>query len=358
MPTNTCLYMTLASFVIGVFLAFFGNTKMEDANKLIKFNQAGFSAVQKQQTSLNEKKAELTKKQLTRREQQSKIREIVRQIDGQKALESSLKNLEEVYKASIERQNIKFDVTQQNLSAMQDQLSDDLALIERTIENIDKKLALEQERFKERQEVLAIEDDSFSREVIMKKNELKTQIESINNKITRVNQPNPNKLDQPWEVGQVMDYNSATGTILINAGSSKGIKPNFRFMVFSDATGKQRVYKGMMVVKDVSDLIATGIMEDHLKNEDAPVRGDKFGSFIFKNQKLNFYLAGAFRAKFSKSMMRDYIQYTGNNVVDELSSDVDFFIQAALADSEVPTATSLGVTIIPEELIVPFVGDF
>jgi hypothetical protein len=331
---------------------------MEEASKVIKFNQAGITAVEKQEIALEEKQAELRKKKLIRREQQSKIREMASQIQGQKYLETSLKSLEEAYVISIQRQESKYDVTQQGLSALQDQLSDDLSLIERTLENMGKKFTMEQERLKEREEALQLEDDGHNRTVMKKKSELTTEIESINNRIQRVNQLTPNKLQQPWEVGEVLDYNSSTGRIVINAGQSKGIKPNFRFMVFSSAAGKARVYKGMMVIKDVNDLIATGIMEDKLKYQKSPVKGDKFGSLIFKNEKLNFYLAGDFRSKFSKNKMESYLSYVGNNIVPELTSQVDFFVQASLADSEVPTATSLGVTIIPEELITPYVGDF
>jgi len=358
MPTNTCLYITLSSFLIGVFLTFFGHTKFGDADKLIKLNQVGVLKVRDKEKSLGEKRDDLQKKQLQRRDLQSKIREYASKIEGEKSVAQSLKDLEGFYKESIDRQDVKYDVNQKGLSSMQDQLSDDLALIERTLENMDKKFKLEKERLSDREKVLAIEADELGREVTKKKSELTTEIERIKNNLQRVNNLNPNKITEPWEVGDVIEYVPSNGRVVINAGAAKGIKPNFKFMVFTAESGKERIYKGMMIVKEVNDLISVAVMESKLDFQAAPVKGDKFGSLIFRDEKLNFYLAGDFRSKYSKSSMENYLLYLGNNVVSELTSEVDFFIQASLAEPEVPTATSLGVTIIGEDSIAPFVGDF
>jgi len=358
MPTNTCLYITLASFLVGVFLSFFAHTKMGEADTVLKMNVVGLLKVKEKEKSYVEKKAELEKKMLIRREEQSKVREIVRQIEGQQSLEQSLKELDEYYKVSIERQDVKYNVIQQNLSEMQDQLSDDLSLIERTLEGMDKKFKQEKDRLTDREKILSEEDDTLTRGAIKKKSELTTEIERINNNIQRVSNLSPNKLDEPWVVGDVMAFVPDGGRIVINAGVAKGMKPNLKFMVFSAEAGKERVYKGMMIIKEVNNLISAGVMESKVDEDFAPVKGDKIGSLIFKNEKLNFYLAGDFRSKYSKNTMADYLKYAGNNVVPELTSDVDFFIQASLAEPEVPVATSLGVTIIPESLVAPFVGDF
>ncbi len=358
MPTNTCLYITLASFLIGVFLSFFGHTKMGEADKVLKMNEVGILKVKEKEKSYSEKKSELEKKALVRREEQSKAREIIRQIEGQQSLEQSLKDLEEYYNVSIERQDVKYNVIQQNLSEMQDQLSDDLSLIERTLEGMDKRFKQEKDRLADREKLLAEEDDSLTRGAIKRKSELTTEIERINNNIQRVSNLSPNKLGEPWEIGEVMAYVPDGGRIVINAGVSKGIKPNLKFMVFSAEAGKERVYKGMMIIKEVNNLISTGFMESSVDEDYAPVKGDKIGSLIFKNEKLNFYLAGDFRSKYSKDTMSNYLKYAGNNVMPELTSDVDFFIQASLAEPEVPIATSLGVTVIPEALVTPFVGDY
>jgi NAD-dependent DNA ligase len=353
---NIYLYLMLISLLVGGFSGFVGYDNLERSSRLELENDAEFKKLKAKELDKTSKISELENLELERKSLQSQVKELALAIDEQKALKEDFERLNSVLKNNIDRQKVKYSVSRETVATMQDQLSEDTTAIERAIENMNKNFEDDRIRLEKRQEVLQEEEALDSKKKAKSMSVLETEIDTIDFAIRRVSNLSPRELLEPWVTGKVMEYNPTLNRVVINLGYADGIKQNFKFSVFSAGQGdSDRKYKGFVIVKKVERLVSVGVME--MVNGKNPVPGDNIGSLVYRKGQLNYYLAGDFRSKYSKEKLKTFLEYSGNRVLEELSSEVDFFVMGSLADNEVPLATALGVSIIPEELIAAYVGE-
>ena len=357
MKNNIYLYLILISLLVGGFSGFIGYDHFKKAEKIKRKSETISQNIEIRKEELEKKEVELVDLEFERREKQTTVREFARAILEQQTVQKEYKDLQEQLEASVTRQKMMFRVNQEGVSEMQDQLAEDTTTIERQTENMITIFDLEQERLKTREELLKEVSKDEQQKHAKALVEVENAIDQANFELQRINTLTPTVVKEPWVVGKVLDFYSPLNKVVINLGSTDGIRQNFKFMIFSDRSGLGRIYKGMVVIKDVDELVSTGTMLLETRDSLNPVSGDSIGSVAYRKGELTYYLAGDFRAKFRRSQMEELIKYAGNRIVDDLDANVDFFVMGALADNEVPMATSLGVSIIPEGLITPYLGE-
>jgi hypothetical protein len=364
MKNNIYVYVILVALLSGIFSGLIGYEHFGNAQKIEQENELLAKDVE---TKLAEKVAaqiELDKKSLQRRTLQTSVREIAGAIEQQEKVTVEFKALEERLRNSLQLQGVKLKVNQEGVSVMQDQISEDTTAIERSTENMKAVFDLDKQRLTQRENVLGAEGEVDAREKARRLSILDTNIDTVNVSLSRVSNLSPLEISEPWTVGKVLGYNAAINKLVINLGRSAGIRQNFKFSIFSSDDGNRRVYKGFVIIKEVEDLISMGIMEMQSEKGFDPVVGDLVGSLVYRVDKLNFYLGGDFRAddlrmpsKYTKDQLKARLEYVGNRVLSEITSDVDFFVEGSLAHSEIPKATALGISVIPVNLLLSYLGE-
>jgi hypothetical protein len=357
MKSNVYLYLMLVCLLAGGFAGFIGYDNLGSAERKAQKNQIDAENLAQRQADLESKRSELLQLRAERRSLQTETRKLASEISAEEKLIDTFSQLKTELELSIETQELKMSVNQRSVSEIQDQLAEDTTLIDRSRENMKALFELNRKRLEERQSALNKDDQSYVRERAKEISQLETEIDAMNFRLRRVNNLTPLELDDPWVVGEVIDFQPESQKVVLSIGSQVGVKPNFKFSIFSGDTVKDRVYKGFVVVKEVHPLVSIGVMEMEQGLKSAPVAGDQLGSLVFRRDQLKFYLAGDFRAKYNKDQIQRFIEYAGNEVLSVLTSDVDFFIMGALADNEVPKATALGVSIIPVASISSYLGE-
>lgn len=358
MKSNVYLYMILISLLVGGFTGFIGYDNMENADKTRRTSENLVADIETRKKDREAKLAELEELYFDRREKQIEVRELAASIIEQEGITGEFQELEAKLRASVSRQDTKRRVNQEGVSEMQDQLIEDTTSLERQEENMTRAFEADKERLRVRQSILQKEDEEDAREKAKELSILGTEIDQKTFEVLRETQLPPTERKTPWVVGSVLDFNAFQNKIILSVGWAQGVKQNFKFMVFSETSGQERVNKGFIVVKQVDELISTGVMMLAQRETADPVSGDLVGSLSYREGGLNYYLEGDFRAKYTKDELERYLIYNGNRVLLELTSDVDFFVMGPLASpQDINDAISLGVTIIPEEFITPYLGE-
>jgi NAD-dependent DNA ligase len=354
---NIYLYLMLLSLLVGGFSGFVGYDNLERASRLVELeNEPKLKELKSKELDKMAKVSEWEALAAKRKGLQVQLKELALAINEQKALKQDFERLDRTLMNSIDRQKVKFAVSRETVAMMQDQLSEDTTAIERSLENMNRNFEHDRQRLEEKQNVLREEEVLDSKKKAKSMSILETEIDTIDFTLRRVNNLSPRELTEPWVTGEVMEYNSILNRVVINLGFADGVKQNFKFAIFSAGQGeKARKYKGFVVIKKVERLVSVGAME--MVNGESPVPGDHVGSLVYRKDQMSYYLAGDFRSKYSKEKLKAFLEYCGNRVLEELSSEVDFFVMGSLADNEVPMATALGVSIIPEDSIAAYVGE-
>lgn len=351
---NIYVYLTLVSLLVGGLAGFIGYDNLESAQRQRMESAVDMKEVKSKEEDRLSKIAELEALVLKRRSLQNDVKELAVSIREQEKLKSEYEALDAKLKSSIERQGIKLSISQEAVGQMQDQLAEDTIAIERALEEMNKAFDDDRQRLERRQSYLQEEETVDAKRKAKQLSNLETSLDTVEFALRRVSNLSPLEVKDPWVAGEVTDFNSTLNRVVINLGRRDGVRQNFKFAIFS-GEGDQREYKGFCVVKEVEELVSVAVME--MLDAIPPVAGDQIGSLVYRKDQLNYYLAGDFRSKYSKERLTAFLTYCGNRVVDELSADVDFFVMGSLADNEVPLATSLGVSIIPEKFIADYVGD-
>lgn len=353
---NIYLYLMLISLLVGGFSGFVGYDNLERAARLELDNDAELKKLKAKELDKSTKLSELEALQAKRKILQDQVKELALSIDEQKALKHDFDRLNNTLTNNIERQKVKYAVRRETVATMQDQLSEDTTAIERSLDNMTRNFEDDRQRLDARQNLLREEEALDSKKKAKVMSGLETEIDTIDFAIRRVSNLSPHELKEPWVTGEIMEFNPILNRVVIDLGFADGVKQNFKFSIFSTGQGDtDRKYKGFVVIKKVDRLISVGAME--MVNGEAPVAGDHVGSLVYRKDQMTYYLAGDFRSKYSKEKLKSFLEFSGNRVLDELSSEVDFFVMGSLADNEVPMATALGVSIIPEDLIAAYVGE-
>jgi len=357
MKNNIYLYLILISLLVGGFSGFIGYDHFEKAERYKRLSETMAQSIEGRKEELRKKEIELVDLEFERYEKQATIRGFAQAILEQQDVQKRFSTLRDQLEASVTRQKMIFSVNQKGMSDIQDQLAEDTTSIERQSENMRTMFDLEKQRLVARQNILQqiAQDEQKLHAVAL--SGLETAIKQTESELERIKDLHPTEIKEPWIVGKVLDFYAPLNKVVINLGSTAGIRQNFQFMIFSDRPGKEREYKGMVVIKDVEGLVSTGTMLMAERESRDPVAGDSIGSVAYRRDAMVIYLGGDFRAKYQKNQLVQLLEYTGNRVVDDLDANVDFFVMGALADNEIPLATSLGVSLIPESLITPYLGE-
>ena len=357
MKSNIYLYLILGCLVIGGGLFYIGYDYIDQANVKAKLLDAELEDLEKKRSDMALKRYEVSELRLLRLESQGEARALAENIVEQSALIAEHKKRKDDLEQRLQLEQFRKESIEGLMGEVEAQLEDDKVLVDRHKENIEAGFEQNLKRLERKRDGLAKEDKLSTRNSEKKLAELKTELSAIEFKLRRNNNLTPLELEAPWVVGEVLDYQIKENKVVLSVGADLGVKPNYKFRVFSGERSGAREYKGFVVVKEVFPLVSLGVMEMIQDVGDAPVPGDFIGSLVFRKDSLKFYLAGDFSSKYSKGEIVRHLQYAGNEVLSELTSEVDFFVQGALADNEIPNATALGVSIIPEDFISAYFGE-
>jgi len=375
MKNNIYLYLILISLLVGGFSGFIGYDHFEKAEKYQRSAKTIAQNIESKKEELRKKEIELVDLEFKRREKQATVREFAQAILEQQDVQQEYSKLKDQLDDSVTRQKMIFSVNQKGVSDMQDQLAEDTTSIERQVEGMRATFKQEGERLGVRNAILKEMEEKEIREHDLLLSGLETGLNQTKLELLRFNDLTPTEVKEPWIVGKVLDFYAPLNKVVINLGSTAGIRQNFKFMIFSDRPGQEREYKGMVVIKDVSDLVSTGTMLMAKRESRDPVAGDCIGSFVYQKQGLVFWIyrdkdfisdkgkSENQREKFSVEQLEQYLKYAGNRVIvgtDEenpVDTTVDYFVKSPLVDNLIPDAIKLGVTLIPESLITPYLGE-
>lgn len=358
MQNNIYIYLILGCLGVGGGLFYIGYDYIDQAHVKVKLLDAEIEDLEKKRADRDAKRSEASALRLQRLGAQGQARDVAESIIEQSKLIKDHKKRRDEIIQRLALQEFKKTSTQGLLGEIEAQLQEDNMLVERDKESVLAGFEQNLKRLKLKKDGLVEEDKLSTRTSDKKLAELKTELSAIEFRLRRNNNLAPLELDSPWVVGEVLDVLAKDNKVVLSVGEDFGVKPNFKFRVFSGGHASIREYKGFVVVKEVFPLVSMGVME--MVQDDvgsAPVPGDSIGSLVFRKDRLKFYLAGDFSSKYSKGEIVRHLQYAGNEVLQDLTSEVDFFVQGALADNEIPSATALGVSIIPEDHISAYFGE-
>lgn len=132
-------------------------------------------------------------------------------------------------------------------------------------------------------------------------------------------------------VGQLLEPDPVTGYAYINLGSSHRITLGLRFRVYAAAKGSEKVWKGMVEVKDVLSDTVSKVSIARLYNPFVPmVEGDWIANPLYDPKRpRHVVLAGAFdppQTPLAKEQAVARIQTIGSVVQEQVSYNTDYVI--------------------------------
>ena len=364
MKNNVYIYVILVALITGIFAGVIGYEHFGNAQKQRVDNELMAKTIESKKQEKFTLNSEIQNLAIKRRTLQTEVREIAGAIIEKENVLAEYRALDEKLRQSVQLQGIKLKINQEGVSAMQDQIAEDTTAIERSSQNMKAIFDLDRQKLELRQKHLDSEAEVEAREKARRLSSLDTNIDTANISLSRVNSLSVNQISDPWIVGEVLGFNSSLNKVVINLGRAAGIQQNFKFCIFSSDEGNRRAYKGFVIVKEVDELVSTGVLEVEGLSTLIPVVGDKIGSFVYRRDKLTFFLGGEYRAndlrmpsKFTKEQLKSRLEFMGNKVSSELSSDVDIFIEGSLAQDRIQKATNLGISILPVNLLMSYFGE-
>ena len=364
MKNNVYIYVILVALVVGIFAGLVGYEHFGNAQKQRGENDLTAKTIESKKLEKFALNNDIQNLSIKRRTLQTEVREVAGTILEKESILAEYKALEDKLRQSVQLQGIKLKINQEGLSGMQDQIAEDTTAIERSTQNMKAVFDLDRQKLDQRQKQLDGESEAEAREKARRLSVLDTNIDTANISLSRVNNLAVNQILEPWIVGEVLGFNSSLNRVVVNLGRAAGVQQNFKFCIFSSDEGNRREYKGFVVIKEVDELISTGVLEVEGLSTLIPVVGDKIGSLVYRRDKLTFFLGGEYRAndlrmpsKFTKEQLKNRLEFMGNKVVGDLTSEVDLFIEGSLAQDKIQKATNLGVSIIPVNLLMSYFGE-
>jgi NAD-dependent DNA ligase len=358
MHTNTYLYIIIASLLVGGAAGFLAKEQYELNVKAIANNEVIEQEIQKLKETIAKDTKDLTNLRHDRKNIQLEVDAEAKQINEILKNIAQLKDLKLLYDASIEKAKNDQGHSQSILAEIQDEMQENIALIERSLNQVNENFATNMDELGARSDLL---DKNNQKEAIRHNreiNKLKKEKIQKENELKRANDLTPIKVIEPWTVSSILDYSPESNKVIIGLGYDSGIRKEMRLMIYTETLGSKRKYKGVMIIREVGDFTATGEMIFTKRKEEVPYKGDSVGTLTYKQGGLSFFLAGKFEGKYkNKAKVADYLRRIGNTVYDELNPNVDFLIEGNLADSDVLLATTFGIPVIEEELFSTYLGE-
>lgn len=244
---------------------------------------------------------------------------------------------------------------------IRDNLQEETANVERTKQEVENTYDKSAKELSGREDRLSAQDDAALKKYIEVMTGLDQKISEASHKMTREHQIVYNRFVQPEALGRIMEVIPREAKVILDLGGKDGIRQNMKFKVFGIKPGGDQVDKGFLIIKDIRDTFSLATLLNEGRKVEAVVAGDHVGSPAFTPSGRNFYLAGRFdtreSSKYSKDDLIKYLQYMGNRVQETLDGRVDMVVEGGLAERDVATAAALGISIISEEQMIPYLGD-
>jgi NAD-dependent DNA ligase len=357
MHTNTYLYIIIASILIGGGAGFIAKDQYEQNMELKAKNEVVEQEIKKFEETIKNDKKELKDLSYERILLELEVDYEAKEINKILKNITQLNNLKVLYDASIDNAKKDKTYTQSVLAEIQDEMQQNIAVIERSLKQVNESFSKNMNTLEAKSEKL---DVSNKKEAIIQAgiiNKRKKEFKILEAGLKRENDLPSIKITEPWTVSTILNFSPESNQVIIGLGSESGLKKAMRLMVYTETLGSDRENKGIMVISEVGDFTATGEMIFRKRKGDDPLKGDSVGTFSYKAGGLNFYLAGKFEGKHSRDKVKRFLRKTGNIVSDELNTDVDILIEGKLADNEVVEATSYGIPVIVESDFTEYVGE-
>lgn len=357
MQSNICLYIIIASVLTGIGTSYMTYENLGLARRADEKNVALTRKVEKVKNDYLKEKDKFEKLSVQRRTLMVEARKQARLVQKLEDEKNRKTELASIYTYNIKRQGVKYDIYDRAVVEIQDELQEDIANVERSINELNENFEQEKTRLLHREKEVLLENEKKQKGATKKLSSVETKLEQLKQKIRLENLLDPIRLDEPPPQGKVLAYYSDKKKVVINLGSSAGIKKNFKFKIFNISIDGDRVYKGFMLIKDVKEMTSVGDLISHYKDTSLPVKDDYVGSLSYSQGGRTYYLGGEFRSKYNKDQLKEMISYNGNKVLDELSPKVDLYIQGEFAQRELLDVTPLGIRVIDEKVFTEYVGD-
>ena len=267
--------------------------------------------------------------------------------------------LQSLYNFNIKRHEAKHDIYNKAVVEIQDELQEDIANVDRSTNELSENFEQEKTRLLHREKEVLLENDKRQKETAKSLSKVESKLEQVRQKIRLENLLDPIRISEPPPQGRILSYYAAERKVVVNLGSSSGVKKNMKFRVFNISITGDRVDKGLLLIKEAHEITSTGEMIAADKRGAMPVKDDYIGSLSFTpGGGKTYFLGGYYKdTKFNKDQLRQMITTNGNKVLDELSTEVDLYIQGEQAQVDLLEVTQLGIGVIEEKTFSEYVGD-
>lgn len=240
---------------------------------------------------------------------------------------------------------------------VKDEMREEISNVDRTKQELESLYEISKESFEKKEEKLKTKDDEDLKNFKFKESKLSSEVKERENKINREHQVVYRYIERPEPVGRVVEYLHTEKMAIIDLGRIAGIKQNFKFAVFDVKPNGDLIEKGFLLIKTVEDLYSVASLLYQNDKAEPILAGDRIGCPAYHSKGRNFYLAGRIESKFTKEQLREHLLYMGNHVLDELTPKVDIVVEGSHAEIEVADAANMGIRLIREKQLVPYLGD-
>lgn len=362
MHSNYCIMLIIASALVTGFSGTLSHVMYKDITE--KLMPGNVQLVQEVE-SLEKELAEKVRKNMDLAEERSVIHTKARKLAS-----AVLETNRELTR--LERQQGWFGLRNEflgknaqllyaRIGEIQDGIQEEISNVERTLKEMQRFYSQSGEEVKGKEDNLTQQDGDAIKKYLAELAILDQQVSELRNKLHRERQVVENRFSQPESIGRIVEIVPVEKKVVISLGKHDGIKQNFKFKVFGRTASGDQIDKGFIIIKDVSEAFSVGTVLYTPKKGDSVFAGDHIGSPAFRKDGFNIYLAGRFdtkhSSKYDKETLAARLGYMGNRILTDLDQRVDMVVEGELAGTEVSNAAEMGICIISEEQLVPYLGD-
>ena len=357
MTNNVYVYIIILFGLLGSMSSLLCYNLSKEAQEKLETNRVDMKGVEARANDLTTKLKTLGEKQSERIKLRNESRVLASSI---LAADRELKRASlhrGWYERGVEFHAARSDRLSGQVASVQDAMREEISNVERTQQEMETYYKSAGEDMGHRMDGLKHREEENLKTKTFETAKIESEVKNYEIKINREHQVVYNRFATPEGVGRILEVLHGEHKIILDVGSAAGVKRNFKFKVFNLAPDGEVVDKGFAVVKSVSDMYAVAaLLYDDPKREPV-LPGDRVGSPAYTQGGRRFFLAGKFDTKFNKAQLTSYLQYMGNLVVEELSPSVDMVVEGKFSEMQVAQAATMGILIIREDQLVPFLGD-
>lgn len=357
------IMLILLSVIIGGMAGFMAREHARQAGFLEASIKKGIAEAERIEAEVEEAQKKLTAQEKVTEQKRTEARVVAIQLLNEKAVVDKLKRIEGWYRRQLDSSEFKAKTISRAERDFTEKVNDASNNIDDLHKDVQDYYKLSDEELEKKKEILERKSKNEKTEYELELSKIKTEIDKRRNELNRSYRATNTVFEKPEVLGRVIQVVPVHHLVVINLGASHGVKQNYKFRVFGVNPNGDRIDKGFIVIREVEPLISVGRVMSFSEGSQSIVRDDSVGNPAFRTQGRTFFLAGDFRtdrnvySKYTKEELRNHLVFMGNRVMDDLTYDVDMVVEGVNAERLLAQAASLGIMIIRDEQLVPYLGD-